>query len=94
MLGIFTRFKWASLQHLLAGRALPVAGWYRFTATFSSHISTCCNLALRVAMPVTALRVLIAATVVRAGQALLLHTYFNPDEYWQCLEVAHYLAFG
>ena len=84
--------------HFLAGRPMPVAGrsrsLTRFYGVILSHISTCCQYILPVGMPVTALSVLIAATVIRAGQALLLQTYFNPDEYWQCLEVAHYLAFG
>lgn len=26
--------------------------------------------------------------------ALLLQTYFSPDEYWQSLEVAHSMVFG
>lgn len=30
----------------------------------------------------------------RAINALLVQTYFNPDEHWQALEVAHRIAFG
>ena len=30
----------------------------------------------------------------RAVQAVLVCTYFNPDEYWQSLEVAHEMVFG
>ena len=30
----------------------------------------------------------------RVINALSIKTYFNPDEYWQCLEVAHYDVFG
>ena len=30
----------------------------------------------------------------RAAQAVLVCTYFNPDEYWQSLEVAHEMVFG
>lgn len=30
----------------------------------------------------------------RLVDALLVRTYFNPDEYWQSLEVAHHMAFG
>ncbi|XP_023535348.1 GPI mannosyltransferase 3 [Cucurbita pepo subsp. pepo] len=30
----------------------------------------------------------------RFANALLLQTYFNPDEHWQALEVAHRIAFG
>ncbi|KAA6418323.1 MAG: Alg9-like mannosyltransferase family, partial [Trebouxia sp. A1-2] len=37
---------------------------------------------------------LLWCVTVRVIQVLLLQTYFNPDEYWQCLEVAHHLAFG
>ena len=38
--------------------------------------------------------ILLWCVTVRVIQVLLLQTYFNPDEYWQCLEVAHHLAFG
>jgi hypothetical protein len=31
--------------------------------------------------------------LVRIAQALLVQTYFNPDEYWQSLEVAHNMVF-
>jgi hypothetical protein len=30
----------------------------------------------------------------RVVNALLVRTYFNPDEHWQALEVAHRIAFG
>ncbi|XP_059461275.1 mannosyltransferase APTG1 isoform X1 [Corylus avellana] len=30
----------------------------------------------------------------RVANALLVQTYFNPDEHWQALEVAHRIAFG
>jgi phosphatidylinositol glycan class B len=30
----------------------------------------------------------------RTLNALLVQTYFNPDEYWQGPEVAHHMAFG
>jgi hypothetical protein len=30
----------------------------------------------------------------RVLNALLVRTYFNPDEHWQALEVAHRMAFG
>mmetsp|Transcript_4571 Transcript_4571/g.6817 ORF Transcript_4571/g.6817 Transcript_4571/m.6817 type:complete len:507 (-) Transcript_4571:969-2489(-) len=30
----------------------------------------------------------------RAFNGIFVETYFDPDEYWQCLEVAHCLAFG
>lgn len=32
--------------------------------------------------------------VFRVINALSIKTYFNPDEYWQCLEIAHYDVFG
>jgi GPI mannosyltransferase 3 len=32
--------------------------------------------------------------LLRAVNALLLRTFFNPDEYWQSLEVAHHAVFG
>ena len=39
-------------------------------------------------------KVLIISYISRLAQALLLQTFFNPDEYWQCLEIAHFMAFG
>jgi phosphatidylinositol glycan class B len=38
--------------------------------------------------------VLALALAFRAANALLVRTYFNPDEHWQCLEVAHRIVFG
>ena len=35
-----------------------------------------------------------AVLVFRLVNALLVRTYFNPDEYWQSLEIAHRLVFG
>lgn len=32
--------------------------------------------------------------VFRFVNALLVQTYFNPDEHWQSLEVAHSVVFG
>ena len=37
---------------------------------------------------------LLLLCLYRATNALLVSTYFNPDEYWQSLEVAHRSAFG
>lgn len=31
---------------------------------------------------------------LRIVNALLIQTYFNPDEHWQALEVAHRMVFG
>jgi hypothetical protein len=31
---------------------------------------------------------------IRLVNSLLVQTYFNPDEHWQALEVAHRIAFG
>ena len=39
-------------------------------------------------------RVLALALAFCAANALVVRTYFNPDEHWQCLEVAHRVAFG
>ncbi|KAM0838510.1 hypothetical protein ACQ4PT_060924 [Festuca glaucescens] len=39
-------------------------------------------------------QVLALALAFHAANALLVRTYFNPDEHWQCLEVAHRIAFG
>ena len=32
--------------------------------------------------------------LLRVANALVVKTYFNPDEFWQGPEVAHRLAFG
>lgn len=32
--------------------------------------------------------------VTRIINSLLVQTYFNPDEHWQALEIAHRIAFG
>ncbi|XBH54828.1 mannosyltransferase APTG1-like [Aegilops tauschii subsp. strangulata] len=34
------------------------------------------------------------ALAFRVANALLVCTYFNPNEHWQCLEVGHRVAFG
>ncbi|XP_077232697.1 alg9-like mannosyltransferase family isoform X2 [Tasmannia lanceolata] len=39
-------------------------------------------------------RVLAFCLVFRLANALLVQTYFNPDEHWQSLEVAHRIVFG
>ena len=38
--------------------------------------------------------VLVLACVFRVVNAVLVRTYFSPDEYWQSLEVAHEFVFG
>ncbi|KAK4853917.1 hypothetical protein QYF36_016428 [Acer negundo] len=35
-----------------------------------------------------------ACLAFRVVNALLIQTYFNPDEHWQALEVAHHIVFG
>ena len=37
---------------------------------------------------------ILSVYLYRAVNAVLVCTYFNPDEYWQSLEVAHRMAFG
>lgn len=32
--------------------------------------------------------------IFRLANALVVQTYFNPDEYWQGPEIAHRMAFG
>ncbi|KAK1265455.1 hypothetical protein QJS04_geneDACA011465 [Acorus gramineus] len=39
-------------------------------------------------------RVLALCLAFRATNAMFVQTYFNPDEHWQSLEVAHRIAFG
>ena len=39
-------------------------------------------------------KVLLFCLAFRFANALLLQTYFNPDEHWQALEVAHDITFG
>nr|GMC90353.1 GPI mannosyltransferase 3 [Ipomoea batatas] len=38
--------------------------------------------------------VFILCLVARIINSLLVQTYFNPDEHWQALEVAHHITFG
>ncbi|KAG7972425.1 hypothetical protein I3843_07G183100 [Carya illinoinensis] len=39
-------------------------------------------------------RVFALCLAFRVVNALLVQTYFNPDEHWQALEVAHRIVFG
>ncbi|XP_072968817.1 mannosyltransferase APTG1 [Typha angustifolia] len=39
-------------------------------------------------------RVWLISLAFRVSNALLVQTYFNPDEHWQSLEVAHFIVFG
>lgn len=39
-------------------------------------------------------RVLAFCLAFRLVNSILIQTYFNPDEYWQSLEVAHHVVFG
>ena len=39
------------------------------------------------------LRLWLQLWLLRALNSVCVRTYFNPDEYWQSLEVAHHLAF-
>ncbi|KAJ3685820.1 hypothetical protein LUZ61_014984 [Rhynchospora tenuis] len=39
-------------------------------------------------------RIWLICLVFRAINGLMVQTYFNPDEHWQALEVAHRLSFG
>ncbi|XP_021899812.1 GPI mannosyltransferase 3 isoform X2 [Carica papaya] len=39
-------------------------------------------------------RIFVACLAIRIVNALLIQTYFNPDEHWQSLEVAHHIVFG
>ncbi|CAH9105438.1 unnamed protein product [Cuscuta epithymum] len=39
-------------------------------------------------------QVFILCLVTRILNSLLVQTYFNPDEHWQALEVAHHITFG
>lgn len=41
-----------------------------------------------------ALKVILLAIAVRVLIALATQTYFQPDEYYQSLEVAHHLVYG
>ena len=42
----------------------------------------------------TTRRVFMICVAMRMANALLVQTYFNPDEHWQALEVAHCVTFG
>ncbi|PIN18223.1 Dolichyl-P-Man:Man(6)GlcNAc(2)-PP-dolichol alpha-1,2-mannosyltransferase [Handroanthus impetiginosus] len=39
-------------------------------------------------------KIFLICLVTRIINSLLVQTYFNPDEHWQALEVAHRIAFG
>ncbi|KAA8535457.1 hypothetical protein F0562_030460 [Nyssa sinensis] len=39
-------------------------------------------------------RVFVLCLAIRMVNSLLVQTYFNPDEHWQALEVAHHITFG
>ncbi|CAK9140301.1 unnamed protein product [Ilex paraguariensis] len=39
-------------------------------------------------------KVFVLCLAIRMANSLLVQTYFNPDEHWQSLEVAHRIAFG
>ena len=39
-------------------------------------------------------RVFVICLTMRMANSLLVQTYFNPDEHWQALEVAHRFTFG
>ena len=39
-------------------------------------------------------RLFCAILAWRCACAMAISTYFNPDEYWQSLEVAHEMVFG
>ncbi|XP_058082019.1 mannosyltransferase APTG1 [Magnolia sinica] len=39
-------------------------------------------------------RILLLCLAFRTANSLLVRTYFNPDEHWQSLEVAHRIVFG
>lgn len=39
-------------------------------------------------------KVFLLCLAIRLVNALFVQTYFNPDEHWQALEVAHKITFG
>lgn len=39
-------------------------------------------------------KIFILCLFSRMINSLVVQTYFNPDEHWQALEVAHYISFG
>ncbi|CAL5375059.1 unnamed protein product [Camellia sinensis] len=39
-------------------------------------------------------RIFVTCLALRMANSLLVQTYFNPDEHWQALEVAHRITFG
>ncbi|GMH01018.1 hypothetical protein Nepgr_002857 [Nepenthes gracilis] len=42
----------------------------------------------------SSMRIFLLCLTVRIINSLLVQTYFNPDEHWQALEVAHHIVFG
>lgn len=39
-------------------------------------------------------KIFLFCLITRIVNSLLVQTYFNPDEHWQALEIAHRIAFG
>eukprot|EP00850_Spirogloea_muscicola_P025353 SM002824S10767 [mRNA] locus=s2824:12:1166:- [translate_table: standard] len=82
-------------QRLAAGAAGGVGwqaagvGWGRTTTTTATSASSPEPTACRAGWPLFA-----KLLAFRLANAVVVRTFFNPDEYWQCTEVAHRLAFG
>ncbi|MCO5591543.1 hypothetical protein L7F22_045529 [Adiantum nelumboides] len=50
--------------------------------------------ALKDEIPWSESKLLLSCTAFRLLNAIVLQTFFNPDEYWQSVEVAHRIVFG
>lgn len=57
--------------------------------TYSAKLWCCLD-----ALPPRMLKIFAPIFLFRAFNALLIQTYFDPDEYWQSLEIAHKFTFG
>ena len=42
----------------------------------------------------SSMKIFVICLVFRMANSLFVQTYFNPDEHWQALEVAHRITFG
>ncbi|KAL6980644.1 Mannosyltransferase aptg1 [Sarracenia purpurea var. burkii] len=60
----------------------PIASLREELITSSSNLTFSCR------------RIFIICLAIRMVNSLLVQTYFNPDEHWQSLEVAHRISFG
>eukprot|EP01135_Chromosphaera_perkinsii_P010388 Nk52_evm60s2118 gene=Nk52_evmTU60s2118 len=65
-----------------------------FSSTSSSSSSSSAAAAALLSKSWTSWKIFLGICLFRQYNALFVSTTFSPDEYWQSLEVAHYLVYG